>query len=146
MIRKLKTIILHLSVLSLFLLPVLAVGSVAAQEETPVDSNTIPNAVCQGADLQFKADPGTCSTDADVNGENKVNNLIKQVINIFSIVVGIVAVIMIIYGGFRYITSGGDSGNVTTAKNTILYALVGLLIVVFAQVVVKFILTKITAD
>ena len=51
---------------------------------------------------------------------------------------------MIIYGGFRYITSGGDSGKVTGAKNTIIYAVIGLVIVVLAQVIVKFILDKAT--
>ncbi len=139
MIRKLRMIVLQLSALSLLLVPALAItGSVSAQ-------SAIQNGVCQGADLEFKSDPGECSATTSEDGEQKVNDLIKDIINIFSIVVGVVAVVMIIYGGFRYITSGGDSGNVTTAKNTILYALVGLLIVVFAQVVVKFILGKITS-
>jgi uncharacterized membrane protein len=83
----------------------------------------------------------TCNTNANAS---KLNTLIKNIINIFSILVGIVAVIMIIVGGFRYITSGGDSGNVTTAKNTILYAIVGLVIVALAQFIVRFVLEKST--
>jgi hypothetical protein len=52
---------------------------------------------------------------------------------------------MIILGGFKYITSGGDTGNVTGAKNTILYAIVGLVIVALAQIIVRFVLDKTTS-
>jgi hypothetical protein len=52
---------------------------------------------------------------------------------------------MIIYGGFRYITSGGDSNGVTAAKNTILYAIIGLIIVALAQIIVNFVLNKTTS-
>jgi hypothetical protein len=57
-----------------------------------------------------------------------------------SIVVGAVSVLMIIYGGFRYITSGGDSGRVGNDKNTLVYAIIGLVIVALAQVIVHFVL------
>ena len=75
--------------------------------------------------------------DASVSG---LYGLAAQVVNIFSIIVGIIAVIMIIYGGFKYITSGGDSGNVSGAKNTLIYAIVGLIIVALAQFIVRFVL------
>jgi Flp pilus assembly pilin Flp len=64
------------------------------------------------------------------------------IINVFSWIIGAVSVIMIIYGGFRYITSGGDSNGVTAAKNTILYAIIGLVIVALAQIIVNFVLNK----
>lgn len=54
--------------------------------------------------------------------------------------VGIVAVIMLIYGGFRYVMSGGDSKKVTDAKNTILYAIIGLIVAVLAYAIVHFVL------
>jgi hypothetical protein len=57
----------------------------------------------------------------------------------------VVAVIMIIVGGLKYITSGGDSGNITSAKNTILYAIVGLIVVALAQIIVRFVLERATA-
>jgi cytochrome bd-type quinol oxidase subunit 2 len=78
------------------------------------------------------------------SGSDNVNNIITDIINIFSIVVGIISVIMIIYGGFRYVTSGGDSGNVSSAKNTIIYAIIGLVIVALAQFIVQFVLDKVT--
>lgn len=122
---------------SLMAVPVL----VSAQSAAP----DIQNNLCAGAsELQF-GKSGNCQTDQQETTD-KVNNLVSQIINIFSVVVGIVAVIMIIIGGFRYITSGGDSGNVTGAKNTILYAIIGLIIVALAQFVVKFILSKATTQ
>ena len=57
--------------------------------------------------------------------------------------VGIVAVVMIIIGGLRYITSGGNDTNVASAKNTLLYAIIGLIIVSLAQLIVRFVLNKV---
>jgi hypothetical protein len=49
---------------------------------------------------------------------------------------------MLIFGGFKYITSGGDAGKITGAKNTILYAIVGLVIVALSQVIINFVLDR----
>ena len=93
-------------------------------------------------DKKIKA---TCTGDqCKGSAENKVNTLVEDVINIFSWIVGVVSVIMVIFGGFRYITSGGDAGKVTSAKNTIVYALVGLVVAALAQVLVLFVLGKVT--
>lgn len=100
----------------------------------------IDGSLCQGANLQVGN--SDCNQDGDP-GET-VNDIIATVINIFSLVVGVVSVIMIIIGGLKYITSGGDSGNVSGAKNTILYAVVGLVIVALAQIIVRFVLTRVT--
>ena len=61
-------------------------------------------------------------------------------VNFLLFLVGAVAVIMIIFGGFRYIISGGDSGAVTNAKNTILYAVIGLIIASLAYAIIDFVL------
>lgn len=89
-------------------------------------------------------------TDGSVNcpsqdsAEGTVNRIIATVINVISTLIGIVAVFMIIFAGFKYITSGGDSSNVASAKTTIIYAIVGLIIVAMAQLIVRFVLTKAT--
>jgi cytochrome bd-type quinol oxidase subunit 2 len=100
----------------------------------------IQSSLCEGANLQV----GTEGCDT-ADSTDKVNNLIALVINIFSLVVGVVAVIMIIIGGLKYITSSGDSNNITSAKNTILYAIIGLVVVALAQFIVKFVLGKATS-
>lgn len=60
--------------------------------------------------------------------------------------VGIVSVIMLIYGGLRYVMSGGDSKKVTDAKNTILYAIIGLIIAVLSYAIVTFVLRAIDTN
>lgn len=82
---------------------------------------------------------------AEPDGSPSVNSTIALVVNILSFIVGVAAVIMIIIGGFKYVTSSGDSANITSAKNTILYAIVGLVVVALAQVIVTFVLNKASA-
>ncbi len=60
--------------------------------------------------------------------------------------VGLISVIMLIFGGLRYITSGGDAKKVTDAKNTILYAIIGLIICVLSYAIVNFVLSTIGAS
>jgi hypothetical protein len=57
--------------------------------------------------------------------------------------VGIIAVIMIIFAGFKYVTSGGDSGKISSAKNTLTYAVVGIVVAGVSQLIVRFVVTKI---
>lgn len=61
--------------------------------------------------------------------------------NILLFVVGALSVIMIIFGGLRYVVSGGNSTAITSAKNTILYAIVGLIISILAFAAINFVLT-----
>lgn len=105
----------------------------------------IQEGLCGGA-TQLKFNPSTGACEAITTSTSSFNNALSTIINIISVIVGVVAVIMIIYGGFRYITSGGTSEKVTTAKNTILYGIIGLIIVALAQVIVKFVLKQATTQ
>jgi hypothetical protein len=117
-----------------FTVPAFAGG--VASANTTFDPN------CEG--IAGCAQGGVNSTGNETPGSatDSVSALAKTVINLFSWVVGIVSVIMVIVGGFQYITSGGDSGKVTTAKNTIMYALIGIVIVALSQVMVQFVLER----
>lgn len=139
MLQKIRSSFLQITALAL--LATFGFTGVAVAQ----DAVNPQEAICAGAEtLQISSDPdATCATAAQ-GTEDRVNDLIRQIINIFSVIVGIIAVIMIIIGGLKYITSGGDSGNVTGAKNTILYAIIGLIIVALAQFIVRFILSKTT--
>jgi hypothetical protein len=79
----------------------------------------------------------------DVPGTSSPASVVKTAINILSLVVGVAAVIMIIIGGFKYVTSAGDSNSIASAKNTVIYAIVGLIIASLAQVIVRFVLNRI---
>ncbi len=73
-----------------------------------------------------------------------LDNTLKLVLNLISAIAGLIAVFAIIVGGLKYVNSGGASDRIDQAKNTILYAVVGIIIVVLAQVIVKFVLNKAT--
>lgn len=72
--------------------------------------------------------------------------VIRQVSNTLIFIIGIVAVIMLIWGGLRYVVSGGDSKKVTDAKNTVLYAIIGLVISFMAFAIVGFIVDALPSD
>jgi len=82
---------------------------------------------------------GTATCDPSP-APKKLSDTIATVINIISIFGGALAVIMIIVGGFRYITSGGSAEATKGARNTIVYALVGLVIIGTAQIIVHFVI------
>lgn len=79
------------------------------------------------------------STCASSNNGSSVGGLIKTVISVLSYIIGVAAVIMVVIGGIKYMTSGGDSGAIGSAKKTITYALIGLVIAALAQVMVRFV-------
>lgn len=89
-----------------------------------------------------EAQKGANATGANNAGD--IPKLAEAIVDILSWVVGVAAVIMVIIGGFKYVTSNGDSGQVASAKNTIIYAIVGLVIVIFAQTIVKFVIARAT--
>ncbi|MBR2855524.1 hypothetical protein IKE99_01105 [Candidatus Saccharibacteria bacterium] len=80
---------------------------------------------------------------ADLFGDTGV---FKQVTNTILYIVGVIAVIMLIIGGIRYVVSGGDSKKVTDAKNTVLYAIIGLVICFFSYAIVNFVITSLPSS
>jgi len=118
----------------------------AQTQQTNTSGGTVADNVCKGV---LSAETGAFTANTTIascfeSGDSSFGFIVRKIINVFSIVVGAVSVIMIIIGGFRYIISGGDSSGVSTAKNTILYAIVGLVIVVFAQVIIRFVLSSVS--
>jgi hypothetical protein len=123
----------------------LSLAPAVALAPSAVHADSIGDCLSQGSGLDnLEISASGCTPDPDAaQGTARIQNIVKVVINIFSVVVGIVAVIMIIWGGFKYITSGGETGNITSAKNTIIYAIVGLVIVALAQFFVQFVLDQV---
>jgi hypothetical protein len=81
-----------------------------------------------------------CGDDTGDTDNNTIASLAKKIINIVSLIVGATAVLFVVIGGFRYITSGGDSGKVSSAKQTIIYALIGLAVAALAQFLVHYVI------
>ena len=115
----------------------------------PIAASSVAFAACSassvdeglnaGASAGFK---GTAcdNTSAGVDNGNGLAAFAKTAVNVMSLIVGVLAVLMIVYGGLRYVTSGGSSEGVGNAKNVIIYAIIGLVIVALAQAIVHFVL------
>jgi hypothetical protein len=127
MLNKLKMLVLSFSGLVMLGLPAVLTPAMASAATPP------------GCDKSTGIDNPACPTGDE---DKKVNDLIRNIVNVMTAIIGAVAVIMIIFGGFKYVTSGGSHEKVANAKNTIMYALIGLVVVVLAQVIARFVLGK----
>jgi len=133
MLKKIKIILASTFVMAGMMLPV----GVAHADESFTNPVQATSAVCAGVN-SVSGERGDCKS------QSGVNKLVKMVINLMSWLVGVVCVIMIIISGYKYMTSGGDTAKVKSAKTTLLYALLGLAIVGLAQLLVNFTLSKST--
>jgi len=91
--------------------------------------------------LEQACPAGSDSTVCKSKDDN-ISEVIKTVVNVLLFIVGIISVIMIIVGGIMYSVSAGDSGSVTKAKNTIFYALIGLVVAFFAFAIVNWVVGR----
>lgn len=125
--------------------PVLILIGLAVPLAVPaIVSADIQSSLCGAATTQ-KVDVSADCQKATKGSESRFQGILNDIINIFSIIVGIVAVIMIIFGGFKYITSAGNQESVKSARQTLIYAIIGLVIVALAQVIVRFVLHETTS-
>lgn len=109
----------------------------AAAAETPLfpicDSTTASSAVCQ--------DRNKPQTTKDNSFFGK-NGILTKVSRIVALGVGVASVIMIIVGGFKLVMASGDPSTVKSAKDTVLYALVGLIVATVAGSIIQFVVGK----
>jgi len=85
---------------------------------------------------------------SDVNTQTsaKTNPIIialKTLLNLLSLIAGVASIIMLIISGFRFVASNGDAGGVKSARDGVLYVVIGVLVVVVAQAIVAFVINKI---
>lgn len=111
----------------------LFIGTMALIPVSSVAAEGALDVACQG-----NSDSTLCS---DENKNKSADGLVKTIVNALLFIVGALSVVMIIVGGILYVTSQGDSGNVTKAKNTILYSVVGLIVSFIAYAIVNWVLT-----
>lgn len=120
--NKLKlTIITVFAVLGLGLVPVTA----SAACTTAAD--------CVKAGVTSSGGTGTSTS---------LGSLIKTIVNVLLFLIGAVSVIMIIIGGIKYTVSNGDSTAVKSAKDTILYSIIGLVVAIMAYAIVSFVISR----
>ena len=135
MINKIKKLI-FVSGSSLVFAVAVLVPSVSV--EAACATNNVANSINQGANAT--------GSSADCNNGTTlttgVSNLAKTITTDFSILVGAISVIMIIFAGFKYITSGGSNENTNSARNILMYAVIGLVIAVIAQLIVHLVINS----
>ena len=88
---------------------------------------------------------GGAAAGAECTGQTGGPTLESQlgnITNVLILAVGVISIIMIIIGGFRYALSGGDSKNTTAAKDTILYAIIGLVVALLAYTIANFVIKQ----
>lgn len=103
----------------------------------PVHAVDVFDDVCNGNTSESAA----CENNQDdITGSD---GIFARITRLIALIGGIIAVIMIIIGGFFYVTSGGDSGKIKTARDTIIYATVGLVVIALAQSIIVFIINRI---
>jgi len=123
----------------LLLVPFIALGvSALAPVASPVGAIGIQD----GADSAKGEDQSGClvegaSGGACTGGETP---LFQTITNVLLFIIGAISVIMLIVGGIRYTVSGGDSAQITSAKNTILYAIIGIIVAILAYAIVNFVI------
>ncbi len=97
-------------------------------------ADTAKNEVCNGIGF---AGGGVCGDNGTA-----ASNAIDVAVNILAIIVGVAAVVMIIIAGLRFITASGDANKIAAARNSIVYALIGLVVVVAARTIVHYVIGK----
>lgn len=112
----------------------------------PMALATVPAYAADSASKDAACDAIGLTTSGggcDETAGSQISEVIATIVSILSVVVGVAAVIMIVVSGFKYVTSGGDSNKVSSAKTSLVYAIVGLIIVALAQFIVHFVLKNV---
>jgi hypothetical protein len=117
------------------LAPAYALSAPVKADTYFADAST--DAAC-GALTQLNNDQD-CTT-----GATKVSSVLETIVQIISFLAGAIAVVMIVLAGFKFITSGGDANKVASARNSLIYALIGIVVVALAQTIIHFALNNAT--
>jgi len=115
------------------LLSIFIAGAVVVLPQVPAYAAPVDKAY-EACNASNKSPVCASTNDAEVN------KIIQTIVNILLYVLGAIAVIMIVVGGIRYATSNGDASGIKSAKDTILYAVIGLVVAMLAWAIVNFVL------
>jgi hypothetical protein len=129
-----------ITVLSLTLL---GISAFCAQPSFVRAAATTPEEACKSLSAADRRNNPFCNGIVAPT-ENPVAKTIRNVSGLMALSGGVVAVFYVILGGFYYVTSSGDAQKAANARNTILYALIGLVIIIFAESIILFVLSRVT--
>ena len=117
------------------------IAGMVAPSASALSSSQSLQTFAVGVSAQDQVKKGIDNAGGTVNNFN-LGTAITNIINIMLYALGAIAVIMIVVGGIRYTTSNGDSNGIQSAKNTILYAVAGLVVAILAYAIVNFVVSN----
>jgi hypothetical protein len=133
-----KRLFITLAIALGLLAPAVVTFSSASVYADAFSSSNAKNQACTGISGEEDSLKGCTAPTKSINA------IIIAVLNFLSAIVGVVAVIMVIVSGFKYITAAGDSGKASNARSTLTYAVIGVVIAALAQALVQFVLKKVS--
>lgn len=126
---------------AMFALVTVFVPVVPANAQSAANNSSCSEGINGGAAAGVQCSKGAGVPSQDLFGDGSI---FTTVVNILLFIIGAICVIMLIWGGIRYTTSAGNSASVTAAKNTIMYAIIGLIIAFLAFAIVNWVLGAIS--
>ena len=124
---------------SFFFAGVLLLAVLSPVISQPAFADCISDPTSAGCPCALNSSSAACK---DLSKPDGLSNTLKNATNTVLFIAGALAVIMIIYGGIRYITAHGDEKQVKVAKDTIVYSVAGLIIAILAYALVTFIFDR----
>ena len=145
MLIKKVAIALQASVMALSVTTASIVGIMVSTAPAFATTPTVCDTSAIGS-TSTTGDPLGAGANCSKGGSQKTNlfgtgGIFTVAANTLIFLIGAIAVIYLIIGGLRYVTSGGDSKAVTAAKDTILYAIIGIVVAVISFALVSFVVT-----
>lgn len=136
--KKLLNLAIFISLILSIFMPVYVVANAAS----PFAQVCSDGQISGGHGLEGNST--VCTDNGSSNPLYGPAGLITKITKIIAIVAGVAAVIMIIISGLLFVTSGGDPQRVATARNTIIYSLVGLLVIALGSLIIEFVVSRIS--
>lgn len=146
-----KQIPLKIIILSIVTPALVALGALTLSQ--PVNAQTVKDELCKGSLGDETAvfvitDPATQAGHCEVPSQTPPRglfgdgSLFQGISNTLIFIIGAISVVMLIIGGIRFVVSAGDANGVTAARNTILYAVIGIVVALLAFALVNFVIKQ----
>jgi hypothetical protein len=131
--------------LTLSLLIAVPAMTVSVLPTRPVLAVDLTGPICdpnQDGDRSDALDPVACGITDKAGAQSKIVDVIGDIVQILVFLVGAISVLMLVIGAIRYVVSGGDPAGTKGAKDSIIYALIGLIIAAVAQLLVIYVIGR----
>jgi hypothetical protein len=86
--------------------------------------------------------PANTNNGCESTAKQSLSDQIQRIINILSVVVGVVAIVIILVSSIRFLTAGGDSAKAASARNSLIYAIIGIAVMTLAQTIIHIVKSK----